>query len=316
VFERESIQGYIYVESRSKEAVITACANLIGVYRRDPILIPINEMAPLMQLKKKEFTIAPGAWVRFKRGKYQGDLAQVVDVTDTGEEVGIRFLPRIDMNPKEAEVGADGKTKRKRVATTLGRPPARHFNPEEILRAYGKKSVIRKAPSWIFQGDTYTEGFLEKDIRVSALVTENVNPTLDEVSVFLGQGKDGNQGSAANLEALAEAVRRPTMVALQPGDHVEVYQGEQTGAQGVVDSVISDIVLIRGTGLGLDDKPIEVPSKYVRKRFTPGEHVKVMSGQNTDETGMVVSVKGDLVTFLSDLTESEVKFIPISGYNR
>ena len=317
-FERTSIPGYVYVESRSKAAVIHACTNLIGIYRRDPILVPINEMAPLLQLKKKENPLLPGAWVRLKRGKYQGDLAQVVDITDNGEEAGIRFLPRIDMNPKEAEVGMEGKTKRKRAAGAsgiIGRPPARPFNPEEVLRIHGKKSAVKRGPSWIFQGDTFTNGFIEKDVRVSALTTENVNPALDEVSMFLGSGKDGADGVAGgagmDLEALAEAVRRPVAVSLQPGDHIEVFQGEQSGARGVVDSVIGDVVLIRGEEgggwtNGLDGKMMEVPSRHVRKRFAPGEHVKVMSGLKTDETGMVVDVKGELVTLVSDLTEEEV----------
>lgn len=305
-FERTSLPGYVYVEARSKEAVINACANLVGIFRKDPILVPINEMAPLLQLKQKEVSITPGMWVRIKRGKYQGDLAEVVDITDNGEEAGIRFIPRIDMN---RDADADGKSKRKRTTTAIGRPPARPFNPEEVLRVYGKKQVIKKGPSWIFQGDTYTNGFIEKDVRVSALVLENVNPTLSEIAMFAGQGKDGQDkgiGGALNLAALAEAAKRSSVVALQPGDHVEVYQGEQSGAQGVVDSVLGDVVHIRGVGLDLEGQTIEVPAKHVRKRFSPGEHVKVMSGQNTDETGMVVSVKGDHVTFISDLTEEEV----------
>jgi len=320
-FERTSIPGYIYIESRSKAAVIQACANLVGIYRRDPILVPINEMAPLLQLKKKETPLLPGAWVRLKRGKYQGDLAQVVDITDNGEEAGIRFLPRLDMNPREGDADADGKQKRKRAAGAsgvIGRPPARPFNPEEVLRIKGKKSAVKRGPSWIYQGDTYTNGFLEKDVRVNALIVENVNPTLDEVSMFLLNGKDGADGvasgstmnTAANLEALAEAVRRPVTVSLQPGDHVEVFQGEQSGVMGTVDSVMGDVVLIRGEGLtGLEGQMVEVPSRHVRKRFAPGEHVKVMSGLKIDETGMVVDVKGELVTFVSDLTEEEVGFL-------
>lgn len=302
-FERTSLPGYVYVEARSKEAVINACATIAGVFRRDPILVPINEMAPLLLLERKEQKIQPGSWARIKRGKYQGDLCQVVDITDSGEEVGIRMIPRIDMNYREID---DGKPKRKRANTFVGRPPARLFNPEEVLRIYGKKTVLKKGNSWIFQGDTYTDGFLEKDIRVTGLTTEDVHPGLDEVSVFLSDktGANGASGGATNLDSLAEAVRRPLTVTLQPGDHVEVFQGEQTGVQGVVDSVLGDVVLIKGSEL--EGQIVEVPSKSVRKKFSPGEHVRVMSGLNMDETGMVVSIEGDLVTLMSDLTETEV----------
>jgi transcription elongation factor SPT5 len=185
------------------------------------------------------------------------------------------------------------------------------------LRIWGKKSAVKRGPNWIFQGDTYTNGFIEKDVRVNALTVENVNPALDEVSMFLMNGKDGADGvaggagmsTAANLEALAEAIRRPVAVSLQPGDHVEVFQGEQSGARGTVDSVMGDVVLIRGELTGLQGQLMEVPSRHVRKRFTPGEHVKVMSGLKVDETGMVVDVKGELVTFVSDLTEEEVHIL-------
>ena len=309
-FERSSLPGIVYVESRSKEAVIHAVNGLVGVFRRDPVLVPINEMAPLLQLKKKEITITPGSWVRIKRGKYQGDLAQVVDVTENGEEAGLKFIPRIDMNPKEADiVGADGKIKKKRSAgnNALNRPPARFFNPEEVLRIYGKKAATKRGRSWVFQGDTFTDGFIEKDVRVSALSTENVNPTLAEIAKFASQNEGAEKGLAGTLDlsALAEAAKNQAVVVLRPGDNVEVFQGEQIGAQGVVESILGDVVTIRGV-LDFEGQKLEVPAVTVRKRFRPGDHVKVMNGQNVDETGLVVSVNGDKVTFLSDLTEEQV----------
>jgi hypothetical protein len=52
-----------------------------------------------------------------------------------------------------------------------------------------------------------------------------------------------------------------------------------------------------------------VPARSVRKRFKGGDHVKVMSGKNADESGLVVSVSGNIVTFLSDISMQEVGFI-------
>ena len=36
----------------------------------------------------------------------------------------------------------------------------------------------------MFHGDTYCHGFLEKDIKIHGIITENINPTLDKVTTF------------------------------------------------------------------------------------------------------------------------------------
>ncbi|KAE8245094.1 hypothetical protein A4X13_0g6091, partial [Tilletia indica] len=81
-FCRDSIPGKIYVESRRPDAVIDAISGIVGVYGRTAdklFLVPIEEMADLLKLTKIEHEVKIGGWVRFKRGKYTGDLAQVID---------------------------------------------------------------------------------------------------------------------------------------------------------------------------------------------------------------------------------------------
>ena len=103
---------------------IEACNGLVGIYpSRGVTLVPIDEMAGLLSIKKHETTVNPGNWVRIKRGKYQGDLAQVVDITENGEEVGPKFIPRIDLNPKD-EVIVDGKKRKKTGLAVSARVPA------------------------------------------------------------------------------------------------------------------------------------------------------------------------------------------------
>lgn len=93
---------------------------------------------------------------------------------------------------------------------------------------------------------------------------------------------------------------------LQPGDHVEVFEGEQAGVHGVVDSINQDVVTITAVGVDIDGQKVDVPARRVRKRFKAGDHVKVMAGQNADETGLVVCVSDNVVTFLSDMSMQEV----------
>ncbi|KAI0672145.1 transcription elongation factor Spt5 [Trametes maxima] len=308
-FQRDSLQGMIYVEARSAKQVSEAINGLVGVFPSRGInLVPIEEMASLLQIRQQELTVTPGTWLRIKRGKYQGDLAQVMDITENGEEVGLKFIPRIDLNPKD-EAAIDGR-KRKKAGAGLSsfnmRPPQRFFNYEEVVKVYGRKSVAKRNQVYVFQNDTYKDGFIEKDFRLAALQLDDVNPTLDEITRFT-RGQDGTENEAnVDLSIIAEASRKAAISVLQPGDHVEVFEGEQSGVHGTVHSIEGDVVTIEPVGVDFDGQRIQIPARSVRKRFKPGDHVKVMTGKNADETGLVVSVIDNVVTFLSDMTMQEV----------
>lgn len=306
-FQRDSLPGMIYVEARSSQQVTQACNGLVGVYpSRGIALVPIEEMASLLQIKKQDLTVTRGIWVRIKRGKYQGDLAQVIEVADNGEDVVLKFIPRIDFSPRD-DASLDGR-KRKKVATGTAamRPPQGVFNYEEVIKVYGRKAVAKRNSHYTFQNDEYKDGFIEKDFKINALVLENVNPTLDEIAQFT-RNQDGENDSNIDLSVIAEASRKAAVLVLQPGDHVEVFEGEQAGVHGVVDSINQDVVTITPLGVDIEGQKVDVPARGVRKKFKAGDHVKVMTGQNADETGLVVNVADNIVTFLSDMSMNEVR---------
>ncbi|KAF7362025.1 Transcription elongation factor SPT5 [Mycena venus] len=309
--ERDSLPGMIYVEARSSQQVSQACNGLVGVYLSRGIqLVPIQEMASLLQIKKQDLTVTPGSWVRIKRGTYQGDLAQVVDITETGEFVGLKFIPRIDLNPRDdgSLEGPTGKKRKKTNVTGFGttRPPQRLFNYDEVVAVWGRKNVVKRNQVYVFQNETFKDGFIEKDLKLSQLMLEDVNPTLDEITQF-ARGQEGESGeNVVDLSLIAEASRKAAISVLQPGDHVEVFEGEQSGVHGVVEEINQDVVTITAVGVDFDGQKVDLPARSVRKRFKAGDHVKVMTGQNADETGLVVSVSDNVVTFLSDMSMQEV----------
>lgn len=323
-FQRDNLPGMIYVEARSQAQVQQALSGLVNVFpSRGITLVPIEEMAPLLQYKKKKNTLTPGAWVRIKRGKYQGDLAQVVDIADNGEEAGLRFIPRIDLNPKDEILdGTSDGRKRKKTGPGLSintRPPQQFFNVEEVIKVYGRKSVARrnKGQAFVFQNDTFKDGYIEKDIKITGIQIEDINPTLDEITKFVKQQDGEERENNVNLSIIADASKKAAVVVLQPGDHVEVFEGEQTGVHGIVQSITGEIVNMRVEGIDLDGQSVdvEVPARSVRKKFKPGDHVKVMAGHNVDETGLVVSVVDNVVTFLSDMSLQEVSKLNLSCYD-
>jgi transcription elongation factor SPT5 len=307
-FQRDSLPGMLYIEARSMAHVEQAIRGLVGIYISSGItLVPIEDMSALLKIKKNVVEIIPGSWVRIKRGKYQGDLAQVLDITENGEEVGLKFIPRIDYNPKDDAQEKKRKKGLSSAASALaGRPPLKFFSADEVSRAYGGRSVVKRGSSHVFQGDTFKNGFIEKDFKITGISTENVDPTLEEVTRFSGENADDDQ----DYTAIAEARAKAALTVLQPGDHVEVYEGEQAGLLGTVDSITGEIVRIRASHGGLQGQTIDVQGRSVRKNFKPGDHVKVMAGKSQNETGLVVSVAENIVTFLSDLSQQEVRVFP------
>lgn len=185
----------IYVEARSQTQVVEACNGLVGIYpSRQIMLVSIEEMASLLQIKKQDLTVTPGSWVRIKRGNYVGDLAQVTDITENGDEVGLKFILRIDLNPKD-DVMLGGQ-KRKKGATTMAtgvRPAQRFFNYKEVVKVYGRKQISKRNQVYVFQMDTYKDEFIEKDFKLSVLQLDDVNPTSDEITKF-AKGRDGEGG--------------------------------------------------------------------------------------------------------------------------
>ena len=321
-FERGgTMLGYVYIEARRQADIHTALEGIMNVYPRTSIvMVPIKEMPDLLRVTKSE-SLVPGGYVRIKRGKYAGDLAQIDEVETNGLTASLRIVPRLDYGQAEddnapmVDGGIKGEAQKRKRQNAMGlnnpatRPPPRLFSDVEAKKKHLKflqqMSTFDKK-HWQYMGDTYISGFLIKDFRIQHLTTENVNPTLEEVTRFTAGAEDGTEN--LDLSALAATLKKGTSNEnYLPGDVVEVYEGEQQGVSGKAVAVRGDIVTIAVTDGELRGQSIEVPVKGLRKRFKEGDHVKVIGGSRyRDEVGMVVSIKNDTVTLLSDLSMQEI----------
>ncbi|KAF2754404.1 transcription elongation factor Spt5 [Pseudovirgaria hyperparasitica] len=312
-FERGAgtMAGYIYIEARTQNAVFTATEGIAFCYPRTKmILIPVNEMPDLLRVTKSK-TLNPGAYVRMKRpAMYAGDLAQVVAVEANGVDVTVKLIPRLDYGLNE-DVNAPATDKKRKFGkpANMPRPPQRLFNETEARKGRNAKFLSVNGGlgrrDYTYKGDSYENGFLIKDYRITYLETENVNPKLDEVSKFAAGAADGTE--ELDLTALANTLKNSvTADAFLPGDLVELSQGEQAGVVGRAISVRGEIVTLKVTEGMLVDQTIEAPIKALRKKFAEGDYVKVLAGKYQDEVGMVVKVKGDQVTFLADSNNQEM----------
>ncbi|PLB38680.1 transcription elongation factor spt5 [Aspergillus candidus] len=311
-FERGgAMSGYIYVEARRQADVLEGLQDMTNVYPRSKvILVPVREMPDLLRVQKSE-ELLPGGWVRIKRGKYQNDLAQIEEVETNGLAVTVRLVPRLDygLNEDSGAPVSDPKRKRPGMNPAAARPPQRLFSEAEAKKKHGKYLSATSGlggKSWSYLGETYMDGFLIKDMKVQHLITKNVNPRLEEVTMFARGAEDGTAN--LDLASLADTLKHSTAEdSYLPGDPVEVYRGEQQGLIGRTSSTRGDIVTLLVTEGDLIGQTIEAPVKTLRKRFREGDHVKVIGGSRyQDELGMVVQVKDDTVTLLSDMSMQEI----------
>ena len=77
VLARDTLKGYIYVEAFKLPHVQEAIEKIPNMFASKVTLVPIKEMVDVLKVKAREIPVKPGSWVRIKRGKYAGDLAQV-----------------------------------------------------------------------------------------------------------------------------------------------------------------------------------------------------------------------------------------------
>lgn len=296
VFQRDNFSGYIYIEAEKLTAVDVALKGLPDVYPNNgKVLVPVEEFPDLLRAaKSNEVKLVPGGYVRIKRGKYKGDLAIIDAVEENGLEVTLQIVPRVDY--KGTDLDDNGKRRR---ATSNFRPPQRLFSKKEALENDSSNFTIKQSNTYTYRGEDYIAGFLYKLYKVQFLETQKVSPTLEEISKF-------NTGDSDDLDlsSIAQSLKTTQSIVFNTGDRVQVLTGEQQGLQGDVISAANDSVIVKP--IQYKGNNLEFPISNLRKIFTNGDHVSVLSGKLSGHTGIVVSVKDDQVTLISDQSHKDV----------
>uniref|UniRef100_A0A4W3HGL2 Transcription elongation factor SPT5 n=1 Tax=Callorhinchus milii TaxID=7868 RepID=A0A4W3HGL2_CALMI len=301
VVSPEHVKGYIYIEAYKQTHVkqaIEGVGNLrIGYWNQQ--MVPIKEMTDVLKVVKEVTNLKPKSWVRLKRGLYKDDIAQVDYVEPSQNTISLKLIPRIDYERIKARMSLkDWFAKRKRFK----RPLQRLFDAEKIRSLGG--DVTSDGDFLIFEGNRYSrKGFLFKSFAMSAVITEGVKPTLSELEKF------EDQPEGIDLELVTETTGKEREHNLQPGDNVEVCEGELINLQGKILSVEGNKITILPKHEDLKD-PLEFPAHELRKYFKMGDHVKVIAGRYEGDTGLIVRVEENFVILFSDLTMHELKVLP------
>lgn len=309
VFQRDAFKGYIYIEAKKPEAIQQALTGMVNVYANQRIIVPVSEYPDLLkQVKSTDVEIVPGIYVRITRGKYKNDLAIVDNLSENGLEVRCKLVPRLDYG-KNDETTFDGKKiklKIRPISNLFNEQEARTYDPEGLQTGRGLRS-------YVYRGDEYQDGFLYKDFKLQFIQTKDIHPRLDELDLFQSGAKNGEGMDLANVAATLKNSKTQDGgqgSAFQPGDNVEIRRGEQAKTVGKVVSVSLNevtIVVVNAGDQQLINQEITVVTGDLRKVFALGDHVKVIEGKHTDQTGLVIKLDGDSVVLISDQTKEDVR---------
>ena len=320
VFQRDNFTGYIYIEARRMDAVNHILANLPGIYNNvGKVLVPIEEYPDLLRPgRSQESTLKPGSYVRIKTGRYKGDLGIVDNLAETDMEVRVKLVPRLDYGRSSNNTVIDpvtGKKKSINYNSSKIRPPQRLFSDIEAQQYdYQHLTTAKKDRNYfIYRNEEYINGFLYKDIKITQLQIQNIKPTLHELTLF----DSNNDTDGIDLHSIASTLKidDSKQVTFQPNDRVEIISGEQSKMKGkvltIADAKIARILLEGNeNSLKLNNTVVEVPTTSLRKIFLQGDHVTIINGVHTNESGLIVDVTDNQVTLVSDQTKKDITVFP------
>lgn len=269
----EGVKGYIYIEAY-KQPHVKAAINEVGSLRMGQykqVMVPIKEMTDVLRTSKEKVGLKRSQWVRFTRGVYKDDIAQVDFVDLAQKKVMLKVLPRVDYTRYRGALrpqNDDPKRKKK------NRPTAKLFDPEAI-RAIGGE-VSRDGDYLIFEGNRYSpKGFLYKEFNLNAIISDGVKPTLSELEKFEETPSDTDlELSGPLVTGSANGDGSGATHYFSCGDNVEVAEGELQNLQARVTSIDGDIIKVLPKHKDLQEI-IEFQASELRKYFSMGDHVKV-----------------------------------------
>lgn len=300
IFQRDNYTGRIYIEAPKQSVIEKFCNGVPDIYVSQKLLIPVQELPLLLKPNKSDdVALEEGSYVRIKRGIYKGDLAVVDQISENNLEVMLKIVPRLDYG-KFDDVDPSTNQRKARRPTFAHRAPAQLFNPTMALRLDQANLYKRDDHHFTYRNDDYVDGYLYKSFRIQHVETKNIQPTVEELARF------GSKEGAVDLTSISQTIKKAqaARVTFQPGDRVEVLNGEQRGSKGIVIKTASDVATVKVPEF--PTKPLEFLMSSLRKVFEPGDHVTVVSGEHQGDAGLVLTVKHGQVTFMSNQTREEV----------
>eukprot|EP00211_Chloroparvula_japonica_P005232 CAMPEP_0119129972 /NCGR_PEP_ID=MMETSP1310-20130426/7499_1 /TAXON_ID=464262 /ORGANISM="Genus nov. species nov., Strain RCC2339" /LENGTH=946 /DNA_ID=CAMNT_0007120435 /DNA_START=107 /DNA_END=2947 /DNA_ORIENTATION=+ len=298
----DHLKGYIYIEAAKEQHVRKACLLFRGtLFSYGLKLVPVTEKKDILRVNAQGDLLQPHSWVRVKRGTYKQDLGQVLAYDENRQQAVVKLVPRLNMQDMAARQNRrDGEPPNRRKGQ---RPQAKFFNRKDARDAgLSAESRFEQGNNIIVCNSMkFMDGFLLKTMNIKSLIIDDVVPTFSELQKF--QRTDENGELVGALPAMVK--RQVTFV---KGDTVIVFDGALKNLMGVVKNVDGDTVTVQPQNVKLEET-VKVLARDLQKYFRVGDHVKVISGRHSGETGMVLEVDGNVLVLHTDSTKEEIKLL-------
>uniref|UniRef100_A0AC35UG06 Transcription elongation factor SPT5 n=1 Tax=Rhabditophanes sp. KR3021 TaxID=114890 RepID=A0AC35UG06_9BILA len=306
IMVKENLNQYIYIEAFSKSVVTNFVKGVPGILMNNTFSkVPNEEIVETIAIRKEAVNLEPGAYVRFKKTLYKEDLAEVINTDTADGKVLLRYLPRIDYtkmrgNMKDSLTPAELAERQKKKFSRIPKGP---LNLEKVQKIGGE--VTQEGDFYLFEGIQYKKGFGYKWFSTDTVYSADVRPSADEIEIF----------KVADTDNKSDGFKRQRIELLymkyQVGEKVEIQDGELTGVKGEIIEVKEKLIVIKPKNLGrYNTQSVEVPPEQISKYFDVSDHIKVDSGKEAGDTGIVVKYADNKVFYVSDLTKQELQILP------
>ena len=268
---------YIYVEAESKAHLLTHLRRIHDLFLYDIEMVGIHERKSLLLMCVREKELHPGDFARPTRGRYRGDLCQVIDVK--GVHVTVRTIPRLNYNTSWGKVLHERKEGDEHSKSLKIRLPQRFFDPELVRGAIEQSSD----GLWFWKGHYFdTKGFLLLIFPLNAVdhggkmkpMTQNEFETFDKNQT----SEEIAQESGGRINPFYSPIAVPC------GELVKIVRGRLKGIQGrIIERTDTELTLKTD-----HDKIIRIDSIDVEPYFPISSSVVVTSGTYYGEAGTVL----------------------------
>jgi transcription antitermination factor NusG len=278
MFVSSFVSSAVFVQAQSREKIILACRDISSAMANRLTLVPEDEHEAL---KRKPKAFIPEDWVRFRKGKFIGDVALVREVDESKRTCKAFYIPRLDL---------DGKGKTASKGEKRIRPQQALFDPTVVRSARGGARVFtvdEQQNVYKYRGHTYTHGLRTEDcLSLDSVIQTTVTPTYEELLVFQKTG-------IIDIGQYNSTLNKITANSLKEGMKVTVITGQQAGLKGVVKELVDqDTIRIQcGTEDPASTLTFDIQNKYVKlSDYEIGDSIKVIRGDREGVEGLVVEV--------------------------
>jgi hypothetical protein len=287
-FTRGSIRGAIYVEANLNADMISLLNLTPGIIRRQSgvvrKIIDPSDWVKLLKMQSSISVVKAGQWIRVRNGLYKGDVGFVTRVEAWGARVLV--IPRL----KTPIPQADTSLKRKR---TPMKPEPRLFDPATFSSIFQRQPKLQYNGSYTSRGLVFHHGLLQLNLDLHSISPISAGVPSQTLGLFKSSSHPAVTASGSNFPPPEEWI-------FEEGEEVVIVSSSKEGKIAAVESNYLEVELATNEGT-------EAVSWYnVRKVFSTGQFVTVMSGPSRGMRGWVERITDGTVYLLVYKEEGNV----------